>query len=320
MPRLKSIEQTGKTYDEALTAALAALGAERDEVDVATLDPGSKGIFGIGGRLCRILVTRLNDPVRTAKTFLREVSAAMGTAAEVSAELSGSHLAVELVGGEMGVFIGKRGQTLDSLQYLLSLVVNKDKGEKQYISVTLDAENYRGRRKETLESLARNLAKKAIKTRKSVVLEPMTPNERRIIHSALQNDKFVATHSEGEDPYRNVVITLKKPDIPPPRKKPAPAAADPKPKSERSVPSTTVDKSGMVTIHKPRPKSDPVPATESAAAETPDTAAPRRRNNRRRPKSYTGYQKPLPSWKRYAKDGEGDTSVPGQMEPIEFED
>ena len=116
-------------------------------------------------------------------------------------------LDIELVGDDMGVLIGKRGQTLDSLQYLVSLVVNKYSDE--YIRVKIDTENYRERRKETLENLAKNIAYKVKRTRKTVSLEPMNPYERRVIHSALQNDRYVTTHSEGEEPYRRVVVTLK---------------------------------------------------------------------------------------------------------------
>lgn len=115
---------------------------------------------------------------------------------------------IELSGNEMGVLIGKRGQTLDSLQYLVSLVVNKE--SEEYIHVKVDTENYRQRRKETLENLAKNIAYKVKRTKRSVSLEPMNPYERRIIHSALQNDKYVTTHSEGEEPFRRVVVTLKK--------------------------------------------------------------------------------------------------------------
>ena len=114
---------------------------------------------------------------------------------------------IDLSGDDMGVLIGKRGQTLDSLQYLVSLVVNK--GNEDYIRVKVDTENYRERRKSTLENLAKNMAYKVKRTRRPLHLEPMNPYERRIIHSALQNDKFVTTHSEGEEPYRHVVITLK---------------------------------------------------------------------------------------------------------------
>jgi spoIIIJ-associated protein len=116
-------------------------------------------------------------------------------------------LDIDLSGDEMGVLIGKRGQTLDSLQYLVSLVVNK--GEENYIRVKVDTENYRQRRKATLENLAKNISYKVKRTRRPVSLEPMNPYERRIIHSALQNDKYVTTHSEGDEPYRHVVVTLK---------------------------------------------------------------------------------------------------------------
>jgi spoIIIJ-associated protein len=211
-----SVEAAARTYDEALIDALEYLDATVDEVRITVLDYGSKGILGIGAKLCRINVCRKPDPERLAERFLSDVIAAMGTQADISKTLQNNHLSIALSGKDMGMFIGKRGQTLDALQYLTSLVVNKEKGDGQYISVSLDTENYRRRRKETLESLAYNLAKKVKATRKNVVLEPMTPNERRIIHSALQNDRFVTTFSEGDDPFRNVVIALKK-TPPPPR-------------------------------------------------------------------------------------------------------
>ena len=144
------------------------------------------------------------------KKFLGDVLNAMGMQAEVKVvidENEGS-VDVELVGENMGVLIGKRGQTLDSLQYLVSLVANKE--AEGYFRVKLDTENYRARRKETLESLAKNIAYKVKRTRKPVSLEPMNPYERRIIHSALQNDKYVATRSEGEEPFRHVVVYLRK--------------------------------------------------------------------------------------------------------------
>ena len=119
-----------------------------------------------------------------------------------------NYMDIELSGDEMGVLIGKRGQTLDSLQYLVSLVINKE--SENYVRVKVDTENYRQRRKETLENLAKNIAYKVKRTKRSVSLEPMNPYERRIIHSALQNDKYVATHSEGEEPFRRVVVNLKK--------------------------------------------------------------------------------------------------------------
>ena len=146
-----------------------------------------------------------------AKVFLRDVFASMNLGeVEITSEYNTTDgsLEVDFEGEDMGILIGKRGQTLDSLQYLTSLVVNK--GKSNYIRVKLDTEDYRKRRKETLENLARGIAYKVRKTRKPVILEPMNPYERRIIHSAVQNDKYVATRSEGEEPYRKVVIYLKK--------------------------------------------------------------------------------------------------------------
>lgn len=131
----------------------------------------------------------------------------MGLSVDINVNLKDSkHLFIDLIGEEMGILIGKRGQTLDSLQYLVNLVVNK--GEAAYVSVTLDTENYRQRRKDTLESLAKNLAKKVKATHKSVVLEPMNPYERRIIHSVLQSDKTISTYSEGKEPFRRVVVEM----------------------------------------------------------------------------------------------------------------
>ena len=144
-----------------------------------------------------------------AKEFLNKVFAAMDMKVEVTVtgNLEDHEMNIELEGEDMGVLIGKRGQTLDSLQYLTSLVVNKESDE--YVRVKVDTENYRQRRKETLENLARNISHKVKRTKKPVSLEPMNPYERRVIHSALQNDRFVSTHSEGEEPYRKVVVTLK---------------------------------------------------------------------------------------------------------------
>ena len=145
----------------------------------------------------------------SAEDFLKDVFKAMDMVVDIKVieNKEEKTMDIELSGEEMGVLIGKRGQTLDSLQYLVSLVVNKYSDE--YIRVKIDTENYRERRKETLENLARNIAYKVKRTRKTVSLEPMNPYERRVIHSALQNDRYVTTHSEGEEPYRRVVVTLK---------------------------------------------------------------------------------------------------------------
>ena len=151
-----------------------------------------------------------DELVAKANAFLKDVFAAMNMEVELNTKYDASEniLSVELSGAEMGVLIGKRGQTLDSLQYLISLVVNRDTAD--YIHVKVDTENYRERRKATLENLAKNISYKVRKTRQSVALEPMNPYERRIIHSALQNDRYVTTHSEGDEPFRRVVVTLKK--------------------------------------------------------------------------------------------------------------
>ena len=165
-----------------------------------------------------VKVEKTEEPVKkavaagkeiSAEDLLKDVFKAMDMVVDikVTENKEENTLDIELSGEEMGVLIGKRGQTLDSLQYLVSLVVNKY--SEEYIRVKIDTENYRERRKETLENLARNIAYKVKRTRKTVSLEPMNPYERRVIHSALQNDRYVTTHSEGEEPYRRVVVTLK---------------------------------------------------------------------------------------------------------------
>lgn len=148
------------------------------------------------------------EAAKRAETFLKDVFKTMEMNVEVKSVFEDDTLSLDLSGDDMGLLIGKRGQTLDSLQYLTSLVVNK--GKASYVRVKLDTENYRERRKATLENLARNIAFKVKKTRRPVFLEPMNPYERRIIHSALQNDPYVTTHSEGDEPCRKVVVTLRK--------------------------------------------------------------------------------------------------------------
>ena len=150
-----------------------------------------------------------DEVCKTAREFLENVFKAMNIEVIIDTKFNNSNreLDIDLEGKEMGVLIGKRGQTLDSLQYLVSLVVNKEKSG--YIRIKVDTENYRQRRKATLENLAKNLAFKVKRTKRPVTLEPMNPYERRIIHSAIQSDRYVTTHSEGEEPYRRIVITLK---------------------------------------------------------------------------------------------------------------
>lgn len=205
---MEQIKKSGKTVDEAIQEALKELNASQDEVDVTVIEEGSKGFLGMfGGKDAVVLVTKKFNPEKVAENFLREIFLAMGIIVKITTKLKDKQLFIDLHGDDMGILIGKRGQTLDALQYLVNLAVNK--GNAPYISIMLDTENYRQRRKETLESLAFNLAKKVKQTKKSVVLEPMNPYERRIIHSSLQNDRYVTTYSEGEEPFRNVVIALK---------------------------------------------------------------------------------------------------------------
>lgn len=206
-------EYSGKNVEEALAAALAELNVTEDQLEIEVVEKESNGFLGLfNSKPAKIKVRKKEvNVIEVAEKFLKDVLGAMDITAEIKSEFSedGEELRINLIGNEeMGVLIGKRGATLDSLQYLVSLAVNKL--SDKYIKIKLDTENYRERRKETLENLAHNIAIKVKKTRRSVSLEPMNPYERRIIHSCLQNDKFVETHSEGEEPYRKVVITLKK--------------------------------------------------------------------------------------------------------------
>ncbi len=239
-------EFSAKTVDDAITAACQDFFVTSDKLDYEVLEEGSSGFLGIGAKPAlikarvkedkEIVKETVKEPVKevlkeektfvketakvsnvdareveeVAKKFLGEVFDAMEMEVIVDAKYDDAEKAldVDMRGEEIGILIGKRGQTLDSLQYLVSLVVNR--GQADYIRVKLDTENYRQRRKETLENLAKNIAYKVKRTKRPVSLEPMNPYERRIIHSALQNDRYVTTHSEGEEPFRRVVVSLKK--------------------------------------------------------------------------------------------------------------
>lgn len=239
-------EFSAKTVDDAITAACQDFFVTSDKLDYEVLEEGSSGFLGIGAKPAlikarvkedkEIVKESVKEPVKevlkeekkfvketakvsnvdareveeAAKKLLGEVFDAMEMEVIVDAKYDDAEKAldVDMRGEEIGILIGKRGQTLDSLQYLVSLVVNR--GQADYIRVKLDTENYRQRRKETLENLAKNIAYKVKRTKRPVSLEPMNPYERRIIHSALQNDRYVTTHSEGEEPFRRVVVSLKK--------------------------------------------------------------------------------------------------------------
>ena len=201
---------TGKTEEDALTEAKIALGATTDEIEYEVLEKGTSGFLGIGSKPEVIQARKKCSVEDYAREFLNNVFAAMKLEVEILIKVNDSDrvIEIELKGDDMGILIGKRGQTLDSLQQLTNLAVNKK--SDVYYRVKMDTEDYRKRRKETLENLAKNIAYKVKRTKHPVSLEPMNPFERRVIHSALQNDRYVTTHSEGEEPYRHVVVTLKK--------------------------------------------------------------------------------------------------------------
>ena len=207
---MEYIEISAKTVADAITEACQKLEVTSDKLEYIVVEEGSSGFLGIGSKPAIIKAKVKSSITDTAKDFLKDVFEAMNMVVVIDAKYDeeNKNLNVDLSGDEMGVLIGKRGQTLDSLQYLLSLVVNKE--SEEYIRVKVDTEDYRKRRKETLENLAKNIAYKVKRTKRPVSLEPMNPYERRIIHSALQNDKYVTTRSEGEEPFRRVVVTLKK--------------------------------------------------------------------------------------------------------------
>ena len=207
---MEYIEVKGKTVDDAVTEALVQLGTTSDQIEYEVVDKGSSGFLGFNSKPAIIKVRKKFSLEDQVKDFLSQVFKAMDLEVEIITKLDEENkvMDVEFKGPEMGVLIGKRGQTLDSLQYLTNLAVNKQ--SDSYVKVKLDTEDYRRRRKETLENLAKNVAYKVRRSRRTVSLEPMNPFERCVIHSTLQNDKYVETHSEGEEPNRHVVVTLKK--------------------------------------------------------------------------------------------------------------
>ena len=204
------IEVSAKTYDEAVTEALIQLGVTSDQVEIDIIDKGSSGFLGLGAKPFKIKVTKKVTVDGYLKKFLSDIFDAMKIEAEITIQMNEENhtILVDLKGSEMGILIGKRGQTLDSLQLIANNAIHKN--FETYYKVKIDTENYRVRRNETLENLAKNIAFKVKRTKRSVALEPMNPFERRVIHSALQNDRYVITHSEGEDPFRHVVVSLKR--------------------------------------------------------------------------------------------------------------
>lgn len=210
---MEYMEFTAKTVSDAITEACKHFTVTSDRLDYVVVEEGSTGFLGFNAKPAVIKAKILEEEVSVedqTRSFLKDVFEAMNMTVFIEAKYDEAQksLEVELSGDEMGVLIGKRGQTLDSLQYLISLVVNK--GTEEYIRVKVDTENYRQRRKDTLENLAKNISYKVKRTKRPVSLEPMNPYERRIIHSALQGNRYVETYSEGNEPYRHVVVKLKK--------------------------------------------------------------------------------------------------------------
>lgn len=208
---MKFVVKTGKTVEDALQEALIELKATEKEVEYEVIEEAAKGLFGlIGTKEAKIKVVLINDPEETASKFLDGILQGMGIIALSDISIVEDIMNIEITNissSDMGILIGKRGNTLDSIQYLLSIAINKNR--ENYLKVILDAEGYRKKREETLIRLANKMAEKAIYSKKPVKLEPMNPYERRIIHSALQTFEGVNTYSEGNEPYRRVVIVMK---------------------------------------------------------------------------------------------------------------
>ncbi|NLN14588.1 MAG: protein jag [Tissierellia bacterium] len=208
---MRYVIKEARTVEDAIKEALLELEVTEADVEIEVIEEASRGLFGlIGSKDAKVKVTVVNDPVMKSKEFLENIFKYMGVVADMEIRREEDGLYIDIVNVDpidKGIIIGKRGNTLDSIQYLLSLTINRD--QDRYIRVALDIGNYRQRREETLIRLAEKMADKAKYTNKPVKLEPMNPFERRIIHSALQKYDDITTYSEGVDPYRRVVIQAK---------------------------------------------------------------------------------------------------------------
>ena len=206
---MTSLEKTGRTVEEALEAALTELGVSKSRVEYHVVEPATKGLFGIiGNKPAKVRVTVMPiDAVEQAKAFLGEIFRAMKVNVLIEKKSEEDHVLLNVRGEDLGLLIGKHGQTLDALQYLTNLAANRDADER--VRIIVDVEDYRKRREETLIRLALRLADKVKRRGERVVLEPMSPHERKVIHMALQNDNRIVTFSEGEEPFRKVIIAMK---------------------------------------------------------------------------------------------------------------
>lgn len=205
---MTKITVSGKTVEEAVKSGLSQLGVPETRVKVTVIEQPSKGLFGlIGSREAKVELELLPDAIEECQAFLHRLIAAMGLSIRVEREDGPEAVRFNLHGEELGILIGRRGQTLDALQYLANIVASRH--SDKYIRIILDAENFRERRRQTLIQLSERLAERVVRTRKEVILEPMSPQERKVIHSQLQNHPKVKTYSKGDEPYRRVVIALK---------------------------------------------------------------------------------------------------------------
>ena len=208
---MKFVEIIGKTKEEAIQKAVDQLGTPVEDLEIEALEEGSKGLFGfLGSKDFKIKATVIvKDTVETRiLSFLNGLFEVMNIEADIKIDMNSDSAKVSVIGDSAGQLIGRRGESLDALQMILSLAVNKTPGE--YVKIMLDIEDYRSKREESLVRYANKMARTAAKQRKNIKLEPMNPYERRIVHSALQSDTYVTTYSEGEEPYRKVVIAVKR--------------------------------------------------------------------------------------------------------------
>ncbi|MED4534765.1 RNA-binding cell elongation regulator Jag/EloR [Metabacillus fastidiosus] len=205
---MKEITASGLTVDEAVKSALAELNVGTDEVEISVISEGKRGFFGLFGQKPATVHIKVKvNPVEESRKFLSDVIKKMNIEATIDVEQDGRQILFSIRGKEIALLIGKRGQTLNSLQYLTQLVANRY--SKQYLQIIVDAENYRERRKATLSELAKRLARQVAKDKKEVKLEPMPSYERKVIHAALASIKGIKTSSIGEDPNRYIVISPK---------------------------------------------------------------------------------------------------------------
>lgn len=209
MERVVTVEKKGKNVDEALKAALEELKCERDQVEIEVVDEGSKGFMGLGAKPCVIRVSMSISPEIGVRKVLEDLLNHMQLDYEIErVEVNEGTVRINIVGQDMGLLIGRKGETLNAVQFLVGLIVNNKSEDR--VRVVLDVEDYRKKREESLEALAVRLSDKVKKTRKNVVLRPMNSTERRIVHTTLQNDPEIATYSVGAEPSRKVIISLKR--------------------------------------------------------------------------------------------------------------